>query len=286
MKVLVSGGSGRLGQLAIAELLDHGYEVINADRRRGPADGPASKFVETDLSDVGQVASLLKDCDAVVHLGAIPAPWSHADEVVFTNNVNATYAVLQAAWIAGIQKVVFASSASAYGMAWSRASRPPLYVPVDEAHPFLVAEPYGLSKEVDERIAEMFHRRGGMQIIGLRFHQVVLPSEYATMDPSGGVDPAGNPNNLWAYTDGRDAAASIRLSLEVDGLGFEAFNIIAADTFRIEPTETLLDTWLPDVERRAPLPGNTSLFTIDKAARLLGWTPQHSWQELRRKGLG
>jgi nucleoside-diphosphate-sugar epimerase len=277
--VLITGGSGRLGQLAIDELLNHGYEVINADRRRGPADGPDAKFVESDLSDVGQVAGLLRDCDALVHLGAIPAPWSHPDEVVFTNNVNATYAVLQAAWVTGIQKVVFASSASAYGMAWSKASRPPLYVPVDEAHPFLVAEPYGLSKEVDERIAEMFHRRSGMQIVGLRFHQVVRPSEYETMHPSGGIDPAGNPNNLWAYTDGRDAAAAIRLGLEAEGLGFEAFNIIARDTFRIEPTETLLDTYLPNVERRAPLPGNTSLFTIDKAERLLGWTPKYSWRD-------
>lgn len=281
MNVLVTGGSGRLGQLAVAELLEHGYEVVNADRRRGPADGPPAKFVETDLADVGQVAGLLRDCDALVHLGAIPAPWSHADEIVFTNNVNATYAVLQAAWITGIQKGVFASSASAYGMAWSKASRPPLYVPVDEEHPFLVAEPYGLSKEVDERIAEMFHRRSGMQIIGLRFHQVVVPSEYATMDPSGGAALPGNPNNLWAYTDGRDAASSIRRSLEVDGLGFEAFNIIADDTFRIEPTEALLDAHLPDVERRAPLPGNTSLFTNDKAKRLLGWSPQYSWQRER-----
>ena len=279
MNVLVTGGSGRLGQLAVAELLDHGHTVINADRRRASNDGPPTPFVETDLTDVGQVAGLLRDCDALVHLGAIPSPWRHADEIVFTNNVNATYAVLQAAWITGIQKVVFASSASAYGMAWSKASRPPLYVPVDEAHPFLVADPYGLSKEVDERIAEMFHRRSGMQIIGLRFHQVVLPSEYAAMDAAGGIDPAGNPNNLWAYTDGRDAAASIRMALEVDGLGFEAFNIIAADTFRIEPTEELLDTYLPEVERRAPMPGNASLFTIDKAERLLGWSPRHSWRD-------
>jgi len=170
MKVLVTGGSGRLGQFAIADLLEHGHEVINADRRRAPENGPNARFVETDLSDVGQVAGLLSDCDAVVHLGAIPSPWGHADEVVFTNNTINTYAVFQAAWITGVQNVVFASSASAYGMAWSVASRPPSFVPVDESHPFLVAEPYGLSKEVDERTAEMFHRRSGMQAIGLRFH--------------------------------------------------------------------------------------------------------------------
>ena len=98
MKVLVTGGSGRLGRLAIAELLDYGYEVVNAGRRRASDDGPPTSFVETDLTDVGQVAGLLRDCDALVHLGAIPFPWSHPDEVVF------------------------ASSASDYGRAWSKAS--------------------------------------------------------------------------------------------------------------------------------------------------------------------
>ena len=69
-----------------------GTRSINADRRRGPEGGPAARFVETDLADVGQVAGLLKGCDAVVHLGAIPSPWGHADEVVFTNNTINTYA--------------------------------------------------------------------------------------------------------------------------------------------------------------------------------------------------
>lgn len=278
MNVLVTGGSGRLGQFAIADLLDHGHDVVNADRRPGPAGGPPARFVETDLSDVGQVAGSMKDCDAVVHLGAIPAPWSHPDEVVYTNNTINTYAVFQAAWIAGVQKVAFASSASAYGMAWSVASRPPLYVPVDEAHPFLVAEPYGLSKEVDERIAEMFHRRSGMQAIGLRFHWVANPGELDAIAQRGGGDPTSHPNNLWAYVDARDAAAAIRLAIEANGLGFDAVNITAADTLCAEPTEALLDRFHPGIERRAELPGHTSAFTIDRAARLLGWTPQHTWR--------
>lgn len=279
MNVLVTGGSGRLGQFAIAELLEHGNAVVNADRRRGPADGPPARFVETDLSDVGQIAALLKDHDAVVHLGAIPAPWSHADEVVFTNNTNATYAVFQAAWITGVQKVAFASSASAYGMAWSRASRPPLFVPVDESHPFLVAEPYGLSKEVDERTAEMFHRRSGMQAIALRFHWVANPTELAAIAERGGIDPALHPNNLWAYVDARDAASAIRLAIETDGIGFDAFNITAVDTVCAEPTQVLIDRFFPGIDQRAPLPGFATAFPIEKAARLLGWTPVHSWRD-------
>lgn len=280
MKILVTGGSGRLGQFAIADLLDHGHEVINADRRPGPADGPAAHFVETDLSNIGQIAGLLKDCDAVVHLGAIPAPWRHADEIVFTNNTINTYSVFQAAWITGVQKVAFASSASGYGMAWSIAPRPPLFVPLDESHPFLVAEPYGLSKEVDERTAEMFHRRSGMQAIGLRFHWVANPAELAAIKAQGGSDPSLHPNNLWAYVDGRDAASAIRLSIEVDGLGFDYFNITAADTLCAEPTQDLIERFLPDTERRSPVAGHDSAFTIDKAERLLGWKPKYSWRTM------
>jgi nucleoside-diphosphate-sugar epimerase len=277
MNLLVTGGSGRLGQFAIRELMEHGHAVVNADRRQaGNADVPC---VETDLSDVGQVAALLRDCDALVHLGAIPAPWRHADEVVFTNNTNATYAMLQAAWITGIERVAFASSASAYGMAWSKASRPPLFVPVDESHPFLVAEPYGLSKEVDERTAEMFHRRSGMQTVALRFHWVATPAELEGIAAQGGLDPSTHPNNLWAYVDGRDAASAIRMAVEAEGIGFDAFNITAADSLCAESTQTLIDRFFPGIDQRAPLPGHASAFTIDKAERLLGWTPQHSWRD-------
>lgn len=279
MKILVTGGSGRLGQFAIADLLEYGHEAINADRRRGPDGGPAARFVETDLSDAGQVAGLLRGCEAIVHLGAIPAPWSHADEVVFTNNTINTYAVFQAAWIAGIPRVSFASSASAYGMAWSVASRPPLFVPLDETHPFLVAEPYGLSKEVDERTAEMFHRRSGMQAIGLRFHWVAKPEELQAIAKQGGLDPAIHPNNLFSYVDGRDAAAAIRRSVEIDGLGFDAFNITAADTIAAEPTQQLIDRFFPEIDQRAPLPGHASCFSIEKADRLLDWRPQYSWRD-------
>ncbi len=243
MKVLVTGGSGRLGQFAIADLLEHGHEVINADRRRAPENGPNARFVETDLSDVGQVAGLLSDCDAVVHLGAIPSPWGHADEVVFTNNTINTYAVFQAAWITGVQNVVFASSASAYGMAWSVASRPPSFVPVDESHPFLVAEPYGLSKEVDERTAEMFHRRSGMQAIGLRFHGVANSAELDAIQKQGGADRPSIEQPL-SYVDGRDAASAVRRAVEVDGLGFEG-STSRCRYLCAEPTQTLIDRFSP-----------------------------------------
>jgi len=276
----VTGGTGRVGQATVRDLLDHGYEVVSADQRR-PATRPTDhRFIETDLGDVGQVAGAMARCEAVIHLGAIPNPYGHADEVVFVNNVRATFATLQAASLLGVKKAVFASSISALGTAWAMEPFAPLYAPVDEAHPLIVKDAYGLSKEVDERTGEMFHRRTGMQVVALRFHWVAQIDEARARAAELAADPARDDwwRLLWGYVDVRDAATSCRLGIEADGLGFEAFNVVAADTLGDRPTEELIRTYAPSVEIRHPIPGTTSAFAIDKAHRLLGWTPAYSWR--------
>ncbi len=281
MKVLVTGGSGRLGRATIAELVAHGHEAINADQAppSGDAQGAPVRFIKTDLTDVGEVVGALHGCDAVIHLGAIPSPYGHADEVVFRNNTQSTFAVLHSASLLGIKRAAIASSVSAYGMAWTNKPFGPLYAPLDEDHPFLVHDPYGLSKEVDERTAAMIHRRTGMTIACLRFHWIALPEELAGASPEGAVDPSGHKYNLWGYVDVRDAAAACRLAVEADFTGSEAFNIVAGDTLCGPPTEELIARYLPETELRSPILGNGGGFAIEKAARVLGWRPKHSWRD-------
>jgi nucleoside-diphosphate-sugar epimerase len=279
MRVLVTGGTGRLGQFTLADLVANGHEAINASRRAAPAGSPGSGFVQIDLTDVGAVAGALKGCDAVIHLGAIPAPWRHPDEVIFHNNTMSTYAVLQAAHIVGIHKVVVASSVSGYGMAWTKRPFHPLWAPLDESHPFLAADPYALSKEVDERTAEMFHRRCDMQALCLRFHWVATPEELQDIAAKNGMPPDFFVNNLWGYVDGRDAGRICRLAIEADGLGFDTFNVVASDTLCVTPTEELIREFIPDMELRKTIPGNGGGFDIGKAERLLGWVPEHSWRD-------
>lgn len=279
MRVLVTGGSGRVGQFTIRDLLANGHETVNADQRPPPPDGPPVRFVETDLTDVGQVAGALAGSDALIHLGAIPAPYRHPDEVVFGNNTRATFAALQAASLLGVKKAAIASSGSAYGTAYAPTRVVPRYVPLDEDHPLLNHDCYGLSKEVDERTAEMFHRRTGMQVAALRFHWVALPEELAALRPAGMEDPAGLARLLWGYVDARDAASACRRAIEADGVGFAAFNIVAADTLSTDPTEDLIRRHLPETEIRSPIPGAAGAFAIDKAKRLLGWEPRHSWRD-------
>jgi nucleoside-diphosphate-sugar epimerase len=285
MRVLVTGGSGRIGSATVQELLAHGYGVVNADQRPLSRDlipsGADYRYQETNLGDVGQVAGALSSCDAVIHLGAIPSPYRHPDEVVFLNNVGATFAVLQAAMLLGVKKAVFASSLSALGTAWAPEPFAPLYAPVDEAHPLLPHDCYGLSKEVDERTAEMFHRRTGMQVLAYRFPLVASMAEIKHLAETMRQNPAAQDNwkVLWAYIDVRDAALACRLGIEASGLGFEVFNISAADTVGSAPTEQLIKQYAPSVEIRQPIPGTGSAFSADKARRMLGYEPQHTWRD-------
>jgi nucleoside-diphosphate-sugar epimerase len=285
MRILVTGGSGRVGQFAIAELLEHGHEVVNADRvaptnPRAPEIAREVRFIETNLSDVGQVAGALAGCDGVIHLGAIPSPYRHADEHVFRNNVQSTFATLQAGSLLGVKRAVIASSISAYGTAYAPVPFPPRYAPVDEGHPLLNHDPYGLSKEVDERTAEMFHRRTGMQVAALRFHWVAYADEIAERASQLHDNPRFDDSwrLFWGYIEIQDAASLCRLAIEADGLGFEAFNGTAADTLSNIPTEELIRTVTPEVDIRQPIDGFDSGFSIAKARRLLGYDPIRTWR--------
>jgi nucleoside-diphosphate-sugar epimerase len=277
-RVLVTGASGKLGQAVIEELLAHDYEVVGADRKALPPLRSEIRFAEIELADVGQVAGALSGARAVVHLGAIPSPRQGADEVVFANNTRATFAVLQAARLLRVNKAVIASSISALGPSFSPEPTTPLYAPVDEEHPLLGADAYALSKEVDERTAAMFHRRAGMAVAALRFTYIGRPDEIVESAARIKLNPAAGCRTLWSYVDIRDAAAAARLALESAGLTFEVFNVTASDTLSDIPTEMLLREFAPSVEIRQTIPGNASAYSIEKARRMLGYEPAHSWR--------
>jgi nucleoside-diphosphate-sugar epimerase len=284
VRVLVTGGSGHIGKYVVGDLLDHGYEVVSIDRRPLSREQiqsqPGVRFREGDTTNVGHMAGAMADCDAVIHLGAIPAPNLHPDEVVFANNVLGTFAVLQAASLAGIKKAVIASSLSALGTAYAVRLFAPAYVPVDEEIPLLGQDCYALAKEVDERTAEMFHRRTEMQVLAYRFTWVATSEAYKPTAETLNADPRHNDwwRLLWSYVDVRDAATACRLGIEVDGLGFEVFNITGSDILNDTPTEELIRKHCPDTEIRQPIPGTASAFSIEKARRLLGYEPRFGWR--------
>ncbi|WEG11723.1 NAD(P)-dependent oxidoreductase [Pullulanibacillus sp. KACC 23026] len=277
MKIAVTGGSGRIGHWIIQDLIDHGYDVINLDQKE--PEKSLCQTIITNLTDLGQVVGALFEADAIIHMGSIPVAYSHPNEVVFQNNVMTTYNVLEAAYLLGIKKVVMASSECLYGICFSKHKLSPTYVPIDEAHPQLPEDSYGLSKIVNEETAEMMCRRTDRQIIALRITNVITPEIYQQF-PNFIYDPSRRENLLWSYIDVRDVASACRLSIEKSYLGFQAVNLAADETCMAIKSSELLATCYPTVtDIREPIDDYQSLLSNKKAKQLLGWEPQCNWRE-------
>jgi nucleoside-diphosphate-sugar epimerase len=274
-KVLVTGGTGKAGYGVVAELLEHGYTVINADLRPSPQ----VHTYQADLTDLGQVYGILEGKDAVIHLAAIPWPGEHSPELVFRNNVMSTFNILQAACVLGIKKVVLAGSESALGFPFKFQPFSPHYLPIDEAHPLLAQDAYGLGKSVIEAVGQGFARRDPtMSIISLRFSYILRPEDYAAELAQAWAALERNSFNLWAYVDARDVALSCRLALESAQTGFDAFYIAAPDTLMREPTLELVNRYFPGVEQiAADFTGCKSPLDCRHAEQSLGFKAQYTW---------
>ncbi len=278
--VVLTGGSGKLGRVCLADLLAHGYAVTNVDLVR-PADDP-SPFVRADLTDMGQAMEVLhqvddryRGVDAVVHLGAVPAPGMVPGAELFRNNTISTYNVFAAARQLGVRNVVWASSETVLGLPFDT---PPPYVPIDEEYPPRPESAYSLSKVMGEEMARQFCRWDPqLKIIGLRFSNVMLTSDYAEF-PGFDQDPARRKWNLWSYIDARDGAQAVRKALEAPLTGAEVFIIASPDTVLSRPITELVAEFYPGVPWHRELGPHESAFSIDKARRLLGYDPQHSWR--------
>jgi nucleoside-diphosphate-sugar epimerase len=278
--VIVTGGSGKLGRAVLADLVAHGHRVLNLDQVL-PKE-PIAPTVRVDLRDFGEVIAALRGVDehagpfdAVVHLAAIPAPGLFANARTFANNVPATYNVFEAARVLGIKNVVFASSETVLGLPFDN---PPPYAPVDEEYFPRPETAYSLGKLVDETIAQQFARWDpALKIIALRYSNVMDVEDYKAF-PRFDADARKRKWNLWGYIDARDGAQAARKALEATFTGFEAFIIANADTVMTRANASLMAEVFPGVETLPTMTANGTLLSIEKAKRMLGYHPQHSWR--------
>src|SRR4051812_37417551 len=279
-KVIVTGGSGKLGRAVLRDLVANGYEVLNLDQTL-PKEA-VCPTVRIDLTDFGEVVAALAGgdehkgpFDAVVHLAAIPAPGLFGNARTFANNVPVTYNMFEACRVLGIKNVVFASSETVLGLPFDN---PPPYAPVDEEYFPRPETAYSLGKLVDETIAKQFCRWDpALKIAGLRFSNVMDVEDYKAF-PSFDADPKKRRWNLWGYIDARDGAQAVRKAIEADFKGFEPFIIANADTVMSRSNASLMAEVFPGVETKANMPATGTLLAIDKAKRMLDYNPQHSWR--------
>lgn len=281
--VVVTGGSGKLGRAVVSDLIEHGWQVTVLDMV--PTPHPDAGFVRVDLGDHGAVVDALtgiddryESVDAVVHLAAIPAPGLTTNAATFDRNITATHHVFAAARIAGIKRIVWASSETVLGLPMSPEFPPP-YLPVDEEYHPRPTSSYSLAKTLEEELALQYCAwNPELTAIGLRFSNVMDPADYEAF-PGYDADAASRQWNVWGYIDARDGAQAVRLSLTADLVGREIFIIAAADSVMQRSSASLAAEVFPDVEVRKQLTEHETLLSIDKARRLLGYVPAHSWRD-------
>lgn len=275
MRIAVTGASGKLGRATVARLTEAGHEVVGVDKVRG------SGVIVTDLTDFGQVIDAFsggargEHVDAVVHLGAIPAPGLVPDAALFANNMTASFNVMHAARQLGIFTVVIASSETVLGLPFDID---PPYVPIDEEYDARPESVYSVGKHLEEQLAIQFVRWDpSLSIAALRFSNVIEPEDYAAF-PGFDADPARRKWNLWTYIDVRDGALAVLRAVEAAVPGFNAYVIANADSVMSRSTASLVAEEFPDVEVRKEFGEHESLYSIEKARRMLGFEPEHGWR--------
>jgi nucleoside-diphosphate-sugar epimerase len=292
MRIFLTGGSGKAGKHVAAHLVEQGHQVTNADLV--PVGRPGVADLQVDLTDAGETWSALAGLatmdeldlaekpayDAVVHFAAVPRILLTSDARTYATNVLSSYHVLEAATRLGIPKVVFASSETAYGICFAQGERRPLYVPVDEEHPTVPEDSYAMSKVAGEATARSFQARSGTDVYGLRINNVIEPHEYAELFPAFLEDPSLRRRNVFAYIDTRDLSQVVQRCLEVDGLGYQVFNVANADMSVAATTEDVRRRFYDGVELRREMGRDETFYSIDKARRLLGYEPRHSWRDV------
>jgi UDP-glucose 4-epimerase len=183
--ILVCGGAGYIGSHMCKALARAGYVPITLDNlstghcwavKWGP-------LIEGDLLEPGSLAAVFQDhpIDAVLHFAARSLVGESMKQpgLYFRNNVTGTLNLLDAMRAAGVDKLVFSSTAAVYGN--------PEYTPIDEAHPTRPINPYGWSKLMAERQIAEYCSAHGMRAACLRYFNA------AGADPEGEIGEAHDP---------------------------------------------------------------------------------------------
>ncbi len=293
MRIFFTGGSGKAGKHAIRHLVDQGHEVTNIDL--APLDMPGVKTLRVDLTDAGGVFNAMQAYgdysdldsgagmrvyDAVVHFAAIPAILFRPDNETYRINVESTYNVIDAAVRLGVRKVIFASSETTYGVCFADGEVKPDYVPVDEEHPVVPPDSYAMSKVVNEVTGRSFQRRSGIDIYALRINNVIEPHEYAENFPAFMENPDLRRRNIFAYIDARDLGHMVDCCLKTDGLGYQVFNVSNDDMSVNLTSDEVIARYYAGVPVKRAMGRDETFYANDKAKRMVGFAPKHSWREV------
>ena len=283
MKALVTGGAGFIGSHIVDALLERGDEVIVLDNlSTGKKENlnPKATFVQTDITELAAIQPSFKDVTCVFHCAALPRVQESIQNPIETHNVNitGTLNVFLAAKQAGVQRVVYSASSSAYGQTDQ--------LPLTEGMVPMPISPYGLHKYVGEHYARLFSLLYGMQTVSLRYFNVYGPrlnftGAYALVigaflrQRAAGqpLTITGDGTQTRDFTFVLDVVRANLLAATSPKVGKgEVINIGAGDNQSIQTVAQLISG--PNVHIAPRVEPHDTLADIRLAKTLLAWEPQ------------
>jgi uronate dehydrogenase len=223
--VLLTGAGGRVGGFLRARLPGLGFELRLLDRRPIPGEPLA---ICADVNDLEALAEAMAGAGAVVHLAGATGPQGF--EAVLEANIRGTYCVFEAARLAGVERVVFASSNHANGFAPRHAPWPNDEVDRPDSL-------YGASKLFGEHLGRFYFDRFGLEVACLRIGTC--------------FERPNHPRALATWLSPGDCARLVATCLRCEKLGYAVVYAISANTRRfwdLRPAEALGYEPLDDAE--------------------------------------
>lgn len=268
MKIVITGGSGKLGRY-LAPVLAQEHAILLYDKQRPQQ----SQFpcMKGEVTDKAKLSEAFRDKDWVIHLAALRSRYNHLPMKVMETNILGTFCVLETARRAGVNKLLFSSSDAALGIAQSVNEFSPEYVPIDEKHPLRPQDPYGISKMLGEEMCRLYAEGYGMDTIALRFSNIFCPGDEQKY-LADAKDPSARRNSLWAWIHVEDAVGAIVCALVSNLKGYYVFHIAAEDVCLSNPdVPNMMATYFPATPIRRPLSSKKSLIDCSKAKDMLGF---------------
>lgn len=278
MKLVITGGSGKLARYLLPELA-HEHELLIYDKQ--PPDQSNFPYMRGEITDRNKLSKAFRGADVVIHLAALRSRFNHLPLKVMETNVLGSFCVLEEARSEGVKKLVFSSSDAVIGIAQSRTEISPEYLPVDEKHPLKPQDPYGISKMVGEELCRCYANAYGINIIVLRFSNILCPGD-EQIYLADAKDPSARRKSLWAWVHVEDAVHAIINALVTEVKGFEVFHIAADDICLLDSdVSNLLTAYFPKTPANRSLSGKEGLIDCSKARHILGLQLRMSFEDIK-----
>ncbi|MCC2630388.1 MAG: hypothetical protein K0S38_197 [Candidatus Paceibacter sp.] len=287
-KAIVVGGAGFIGSNLVDGLIEKGYEVHVIDNLTGGKKehvNPQATLHEKDIRNIDDIKPIFKDATYVFHLAALPRVQFSIEYPKETNEVNVegTLNILIAAKEAGVKRVVYSASSSAYG------DQPTMPLVEDmKAHP---KSPYGLQKYLGELYAKLWSEVYGLETVSLRYFNVYGPRQnpdgayalvigkFIKMKEEGKpMTITGNGEQTRDFTSVHDVVQANILAAESPNVGKgEVMNIGAGRNFSIKKVAELIGGEIEYIPAR--LEPSHTLADNSLAKKLIGWEPKVSLED-------